>query len=332
MRIFRLTAGIIFMLIILTGCTSEHVPKIESIDNILNCPMLFRNGIYTNPYPAIDLDSIEVLPVYSSKWNDEKGVEELNTFLNEFDIDEHDGIVYSNESCVRYISDDAIVRFDSSYQGIGFTYAVDPYPETLIDIDAAFFEYSFLPDSSGVNISETAEKELCNTLTTYINSHKDLFGSADKLNITDAQIWSSFREKNDIRVVLECIDFNEEKTEDILLNYFGLRDNFKITLFYSEESCGWEGISIDRYSADRFSEIGTYSIIPYDEAKSRFEKNDEINYFNCRYDDITDWDIFLVYVMDSKKYIRPIYISTSSDFAFFGDELGICAWIDAIEY
>lgn len=323
-----LLAAILFAL---SGCVEDppRIGSIEKIEYAFSFPIMYRNGVIKNRYPDVDLSEIKVLPVYTSEWDEIMGNEEMNAFFKEFDIIPGENDVYVNETNLGYFSYDVYMRFDSSDRAMNYTNAADPYPETLLNIGAPhYLEYTANYESGILSLSEDTANEISEHITEYISRHNGLFGDIDDVRITSASLWT-YGDTYDIMLELECAGYGT--AEDIILNYSGFLDNLKIDLLYSEEYCGWESITVERCTRDRFKEVGTYDIIPYDEVCRRFKEDKGINYSCCTHDDIADFDVYLIYIMDG-GYIRPVYVSTSHGFADFDNALGSFAWTDAIEY
>lgn len=294
-------------------------------------PTLSRGGTYANPFPDIDLSCVNTLPIYTSRWTEEIGRTELNTFLASYNImaDDHDIYFNEVERNVSFFRYDFDLQFCSSYKSLEVVNPIKFDSDISSEIELPSDITYTLSSNGKPMFSVDVKKQISENITSYLNSHEDLFGHVNETVITTTEL---SRSSNALTVELKSSNCSDNVT-DIILDYFGFLDNLDVTLHYDFDNKIWNGMTITRYSRERFAEVGEYSIIPYSEAFRRFRENDTVNYTrHCDYETIKNCDVYLIYIMDSNDYIRPIYVCTSADFIEYDNAFGSFAWIDAIIY
>lgn len=344
--VFVLAFTVMFLL---TSCNSKTTgfPKIGKWDDAqaLVKTGYLRNGILADPYPECDLSQIKMLPCY--KYNDEedmlrKRVTELAQLFS-LDISQWDESFNSGDNHIRYSLTDNMVEKNIYASGcdVGITITM-PCSNSDEMLKNPLGSFCAAPQYEEVDGDLILSDELTKSYTANAEILLNKLGKEYTLHKIDSEKYNSSFENDDFSenittTLCYCTNHPENEAESVLLHYYGLDNCVRFQISYYN---GQFIASLNISDTDYMSEVGSYKIIAYSEAKSRFDDNNNVTYCQLSEtgsefiqitdaDSVKNYNTYLIYVRDDSGYIRPIYLK--QDFYSVGNLFG-AAWIDAIDY
>lgn len=343
-----------FLLISLSGCEkAEPLPFLDEKEAEIKA-VSYHSGEY--PVKA-NLSEIDALPVYTvtdDSIDRSRQMAELTAGYFGIDIDSagmEKAELYSvspiydpyflYENCQKDTADyrlyegSSFIRLRSTPVSVSFQSYDNVYDSLNMlkrfgfeHINSTGFSYDKEADAVILPPDELAQFEKMSE--EYIAENSDMFPGEYRLYYSNAYVDPGahplIHDDIQYRVNLYYSVNEPSSAAEKLLYYSDLTPKLCFHyIVYSDNSR--EAQTVVYYPCDNLTEVGTYDIIPYDEAGKRFELGTDVHLF---YGEAQSTDeergIFLVYVIDTSGVLRPVWICQNVD----SHTLEGAEWIDAI--
>lgn len=204
--------------------------------------------------------------------------------------------------------------------------------------DVLLINYEYNNDNGYCEINENQESIIFKFFKDYINNHKSVFPFEVKKAYIENCIGFPYKVE-DNNIYGECftnVFFYENgsaNSADVLLGYYGFVD--RIIASYSVDNFDSEELHSIKFVIEEdflsYEQVAECKIISLKEAEICFEQDKSVYYSkNADSEIIKDYDIYLVYCIDSKGYARPVYVKQAK--GNIGNFNADCGWIDAIKW